>query len=447
MGIEKTIAERSAVFGLADSAPLFVIDGRVHYCLRGENASPNTLLVKGRKIEVKEGPLLETLERVSDGKLEKEYASYQERFIAEELKGREDSSAKNDKLIRFVVAEIFPHLKKDNSKVLDKVLDSESEAGKAEKDERGRKSIKNGVYEKEIETYAENRIKELEKVRLKVRKPKSSKLESILFNQNLSKSSASNSIFYNLTEGFNFGVISKTVYLLANVSSDGELSVNGRRYNLVTLAYSDEIAAEYAAEKIKRLSMEALTTKLKESEEFLRIKKERSDIDEICKMDSYHEQDFGFIKKNNHSAIVYVDVPDYVLEDHQEGGLYQFSGHRLGIEIGGDSDGGGIQLVESPFALRYTAGPFYGGDSELCMGTYTKGYFSRMPKGKAFAKLLADARNVVLRGYHKGNNPRQPLSDFSGRRISREEAERKGLEITNANYQRSRKGEMEEEDD
>src|SRR3989344_4372022 len=136
MGIEKTIAERSAVFGLADSAPLFVIDGRVHYCLRGENASPNTLLVKGRKIEVKEGPLLETLERVSDGKLEKEYASYQERFIAEELKGIEDSSAKNDKLRRFDVAEILSNLKKYNTKVRDQVLDRASEEQYAYQDER-----------------------------------------------------------------------------------------------------------------------------------------------------------------------------------------------------------------------------------------------------------------------------------------------------------------------
>lgn len=442
MGIEKTIAERSLVFGLADSAPLFVIDGRVYYCLRGRSASPDTLLVKDRKIDVREGPLLETLERISDKKLEKECVSYQEKFIARELKGREDTG-KNNRLIRFVVTEIFPHLKKDNPGVLDKVL--EMDEIETEKDKLKGRKIKNFTYEKEIERYAEDRIKELEKGKLKVRKPKTNKLENILFNQNLSKSSVSNSILYDLTEGFNFGVVSKTVYLLANVSSDGELFVNGRRYNLVTFAYSDEIAMEYAAEKVKRLSVEALTIKLKESEEFLRIRRERSDIDEICKMDSYHEQDFGFMKKNSYNAVVYVDVPDYALEDREEGGLYQFNGHRLGIEIGYEDDS--IQLVANPFALRYVAGPFYGGDNDLCMGDYSTGYFNRMAKGKAFAKLLVDARNVVLKGYRRGSNPRQSLSGFSSRRISREEAERRCLEITNTNYQRSRRGELEEEDD
>jgi hypothetical protein len=166
----------------------------------------------------------------------------------------------------------------------------------------------------------------------------------------------------------------------------------------------------------------------------IRFSESKNDNNQIYKKREYHEKDFGFVNSKR-ELTVYVDVPEHVLRDF-DGRLYNFPGHRLGIKISYSSEYNKIQLLKSPYSLGRVSGPFYGWGSDLCMGDYSMEYMERMSKGQAFAKLLFDARNVVLHGYRPGRvTPRINLGDFTHRRISPAEVKRRNLPITNINYQ------------
>jgi len=132
MRAETEVAERirqdNLVFRLARASKIFVVDGRVYYADGDAEAGLDTFRDGGRIYDIKEGPLLEVLERMSDLKIDRIYSNYQEKFIAQELK---DHTAKignhggnHERLARFALQEIFPYLRKDSPNDLDRILET-----------------------------------------------------------------------------------------------------------------------------------------------------------------------------------------------------------------------------------------------------------------------------------------------------------------------------------
>jgi len=304
---------------------------------------------------------------------------------------------------------------------------------------REKKTAGDSEYDREVEEYIQNKVSEIEKRRKEARKlPRGNKLDSILLNQRITKSSRNGSIISRIMEGFNFAILGNGVYTLASVRRGADVRIGSGRYSLVQACHLDEVVEDVVFAKIKELSVEALREKLKDSEEFARLKSARTDADVICKQKSYHEQDFGFESRDNRGLTVYVDIPEHVLKSPHNYKLYRFNRHKLGIIIGSESRL--PKLLAGPHALTEVSGPFYSRRA-LCMGSYGKSYMDNMKRGRGFAKLLVDARNVILRGYMSGQQPHHVLDDihFATKKISVEEVKRKQLPITNVDYQPRRR--------
>lgn len=441
--LERAIVEKNFLFGLAKKTPIFIVNKRLYYCTN-DDASPDFFIKdrnSSKSLRVMEGPSLDSLEKISSQRLEEDYQKFMEEFAVEELKRLNskdsdfDASSAYKKLTLFALKEIFPYLRKDNSKELDDVLEVEPENSKPSKEDI-KPDKKN---DKEIQDYVEKRVTELGMVpaRMKypVKKISNSKLDRLFFRvgrEDLDKEEASYSLITKIIGSPNFALDKDYSYVLENIVYGLEnLNIKGAKYRLLEPYPILELQRNFSAEIIRELSIEALKNKLKDTQEFEEFKKKRDDLETLCNKKEYHERDFGFkrYRNQNNLLFIYVDVPDYVLEDPSDKRLYQFSGHELGVTIL-LNDNNQPALNAGPFGPGGIAGPFYGGGG-LCMGGYSRGYFSNMPIGKAFAKLLVDARNVVLHGYTERAGPYHPLYNFSSRSISAEEVKRRNLPITN----------------
>lgn len=406
--LERAINNKYLLFRLAEQTPVFVVGEKFYYCVKRSEASLCTFKSNGNIFGVVEGPGIKVLHRVSEKELREEYEKYQKNFIAEELKNLDfggDLNSNHKKLVSFTVREIFPYLRKDNSQSLDELLEIEED--KQEEDKKSK------TQEKKFDNYVNTRIKEIGRLS-------------------------------DLLKGFgngdyDFCINRDDVNVLNRVTKNGDLEIDGGRFSISYLRSFHDFKRNFAFEIAKWLSVEALKEKLKESREFKKFLETEDDALSLCSREEHSEKDFGF-KESSEGLLVYVEVPDYVLKSPLNGALYQFSGHKIGIDLDVNTEGE-VYLKRSPHSVGNVAGPFYGCGG-LCMGNYSWESRTRgMPKGKAFAKYLTDARNVVLRGYRSSNvSPNSRLDDehYSSRRRSEEEVKRKNLPITNINYSRKK---------
>jgi len=390
-------------------------------------------------MKIQEGPRIEVLERLSNLRLKNEYLSFQDRFISQQLKdenynARGSVSEQSKKLIMFAVKEVFPYLRRDSSK-LDNFFD-----GRGQNNDSGNdcntQSKEDDKFYKEIKKSIESKLQDLQQdTRIDMRS-KESNLDKILFGGIISESLVSDSLLNRVMNGANFAFYQGKVFVLMDVRERENISIGGKKYSFSpTEYYLTDIKQIYASEVVRMLSIDALENKLRGSSEYERLKKQKSDLDDILKKVSFEEEDFGFIRREDNSVDVYVTVPEHVLKSPHDSYLYHFNSHKVALTLCNYE--GNIQICNSPHALSAASGPFYpSGGRNLCMGSYSTNYFSEMAKGKAIAKYLLDARNVVLHGYTGNGRPHRYLNSeyFSSHRISAADVQRKGLEITNANY-------------
>ncbi len=430
--LKERIINENLFFKVALEQPVFVIDERMYYCNGMGRAGQSVFKSGNTRSEVQEGPLLVVLEKLIDKKLKEDYGQFQEGFLREELKSCDFSEEFNrnyERGVNFVVQEMFPFLRNSNEEQLDGLF-GVSEEGHFKDDGSSK-------YDAEIEKYIMNRAEELEQVRPRINAPKRNRLEEVLLGQDTSKSSRNDSLISRIVGGLNFAIVNRTIFTLASVQKKPDLKIGRQGYVLMPSIYLNDLQEDIADRKLRELSLQALRENLKDSQEFQKLKAKRTDLSLLCKKKEYHEKDFGF-KKNGTSLVqVYVEIPEHVLQSPYNGNLYRFDGHKLGVNILHGTDG--PRLEKWPYRMGHVSGPFYGDGGSLCMGDYDSSFLENgMEKGKAFAKLLIDARNIVLRGYNRqGVHPHHGLNDnnFSSRIISMSEVKEKGLPITNINYQ------------
>ena len=426
------VVERNPIFGLAEKTEVFVINGRVYYC---DRTSPNAEIGEYRGKRVVEGPMIETLERMGEKNMQDLYENYQKRFLEKELGGAKKRADERlppnyGKLVRFALNNVFPNLRK--KKDID--LDNEGE-DKTKKDNPQNNQLSD-AFEQEIEKYVSDRIAELSSLKIKEKVIRDeNKLASILLNSRVSRNSENNSLLLRVMGGYNFAVARGAVYTLSSVGRDYDLKINGEKFVLFNGFPITELTTEVSEDITRRLSIEALKEKLKDSEEFQKLRAERSDIDELCKKEKYHEQDFGFERSGN-QLLLYIDVPKHVLMNSRTDNLYLFAENKIGIWVDYSRDGIQFRITSGPKPLLHFSGPFYFSNEDsigICMGNYDHRFWQSMGKGKAFAKYLTDARNVVLHGYTPRAHPVRQLSDdyFGNRRIGKEQMDGLGLTVSN----------------
>lgn len=436
--VVKKLIEGNLIFGLAGKTNVFAIDGRIYYTNKS-TSGPNTFSFDRRSEEVKQGPNIETLEKKSEISTKEICLDFQQKLIDGELK-RDANSDLGDtnyqKLVNFTFNELFPNLRKQNDEFLEKIFGDKKEV---------KKGTKNKTSEEQVDRYLQKISADLnEGITINIEPPRSTGLDSVLTRRTLTKSANSNSNLIRIANGYNIGIVNNKVYLLGIVKKGEDLRIGTKRYSLVPAVDFGDFANAYARNVLKKAVVSGLRDKLVTSEEFARVISEGNEIKRAMERGSYEEEDFGFIKRNAESIDVYIIVPEHVLKAPRTNELFYFSRHRLGISIRKDESSDGIKLERYPRALDRVVGPFYSDDMrDLCMGDYGFGYLSRGDMGKNFAKLLMDARNVVLHGYRRGNNPRKVLDEFNfrGNKISEAEFKRRKLSISNTNYQRGEENE------
>jgi hypothetical protein len=397
--LEKVIIDESPVFQLAKTNPVFIINDRLYY---GKTKS-----------EIKEGPKVEVLERMALKSIYTGHRSEVNEFLKSQTrtKSNEGKSSYKDNLAQFAMSEIFPYLRKEeDSKKIAEVLGVESGEEKA--------PCQTSEEKEDIKKYVQEIISSFKAGKINFR---NLRIDSVLGSGKPSRGQIAESCLSRVSDGYDWGIYGDNFYGLNIVTGNGDLKIGGRSFNL-----SKPQLLGVAKEKYARKFLELILEKSLESfvlEKGICLKPKSKGT----RMQEYHEGDFGF-KKRGRELIVYVDVPSHVLRTPGTDNYYRFSAHKLGIIIG-LCDGKPI-LEHNPFPLVNTAGPFYG-NSYLCMGDYSTGYFSRMKPGKSFAKLLIDARNVVLRGYTSRCNPISTLGCFENRRVSLSTVKNNGWQVTN----------------
>ena len=397
--LERIIINESPVFQLAKTNPVFIINDRLFY---GKT-----------KLEIKEGPRIEVLERMALKSIYTSHRSEVNQFLKEQTKtsSLNSESSEVDNLIKFTMSEIFPYLRKEeNSEKIAEVLGVDSFEEKTVRQTSGEK--------KDIKQYVTKIVSAFPLGKINF---KNTRIDSVLGSGKSSRGQITESCLSRTADGCDWGIYENNFYGLNLVTGQGDLKIGGRSFSF-SKPQSLEVAKEKYAQTFLGLILE------KKLENFILENGISLESEEkVASKPQYHEGDFGF-RKSRRDLTVYVDVPDYVLRNPITNNYYKFSAHKLGVVI--SWSGGKPVLKHNPFPLVRTAGPFYG-DSYLCMGSYSTGYFGRMEPGKAFAKLLIDARNVVLRGYTANCHPIYSLEEFGDRRISPSYVKSKDLQVTN----------------
>jgi len=420
------IMNKNLMFGLSSKSPVFVIDGRVYYCSGTKSKEKAGFRPNSNFYEVKKGPTLKALERLSKENLNEAYQRHKQYFLSEELRHLDfKDSASGNNLAGFILKEIFPYLRKEDTHSLDEQLGTEELTINKPSNSR-----KDSQIQAQAEKYIQSRIKEHQQDFRVFRRSSRNKLDELL-----SSERRRDKTYFKGLIRTDFSIYCGDIYAINRVKEGGSLVLDGRNYSLSEIGSLSVFRDIYAKKTINELEIEALRDNLELNQEFSRLKAKVFDFERISGKTEHKEQDFGFIKSSDLIYVVYVEIPDYVLQSPVSGDLFKFSGHRLGIQIKGSREHKNI--YKYPYSPDSVSGPFYncrGGP--LCMGNYSSSFLnnSRIPLGKRFARLLTDGKNVVLRGYKRGSNPYHHLDNFSERKITSAQVRRERLQITNINY-------------
>jgi hypothetical protein len=147
----------------------------------------------------------------------------------------------------------------------------------------------------------------------------------------------------------------------------------------------------------------------------------------------YCDKEWGILKRNG-VFYVYIEVPEYVVED-ADGSLYRFDATQVGVAMT-SCDPRQVIVPGSAVVLtnyEHMFVPSAAAGAGICMpkGAAYFAALQRMPLQEALCAYLTDAKETLRAGHHAGNpnRPYHPIRSFSRRRITRREAEEKRLPV------------------
>lgn len=176
---------------------------------------------------------------------------------------------------------------------------------------------------------------------------------------------------------------------------------------------------------------------------FQELQKRRERLHALGK---HQEDGLLYLYRDDHAGIVrfeeswwvYLEVPEFVLMDHNEpGAFYHFGRTRVGVPLYFNWGTGQLdfqtpaQVLTPNYEHPFTGD---GSDRTICMGSYEWSWRSERSLEEVIYQYLLDARVNLLRGYHpyNTNSPRRKLAAMPHRRISWERVQQLGLPVTNS---------------
>ncbi len=482
---------------LAEQTPIAVFKGRVFQVGNGIGGS-NYLNLGGVRYPLLELETIAKLERIYMENNEEQIELLKEQIIKKELESVKLSKkelyeiGKENKLLSFIINEIFPLVLEDDKDF--ETLVSKREGKKDEEKEdylhklmkeagieaevpksRGRKQKENKEktsrpedpfieepvqFQKRKSRSSEplsaafrddNDIRDIE-ILLEITRgkkdtkylieegkempPEDDEIKKLLMNYARDKRELQPSVLTNNVLG------NKNILCLKDIVYD---LIEGRGRDRQNIMINDSQYFLYPLTSLSSLEnnyMHALEQKIKEtcleendilSEKVERIEREKELMKNFLEKDEFCKDNLGFAKEGS-DYYVYVRIPEFVLKHPETGGLYHFNGCRVGVKITYRNDMIGFE--NTPRVLERYSHPFIKDSGSLrqtiCMGNYSYDNAVRgLDKAHAIVKLLSDAKQVITSGYLLGVGPHHKLEDMSRHRISEEEVRDKGLQITN----------------
>ena len=241
-------------------------------------------------------------------------------------------------------------------------------------------------------------------------------------------------------------VINGKVYLLrpsgqGNNASNITIAVNGARLEPEYYTNAESVESAYQnflAKSIKIDAVEKYEDQVRQIEE---TKAKMRGIEGIAEKDRFFAGDIGFVRRNS-TYYAALRVPKFAMKHPKREEYYKFEECRVGVSV--ECDRRDVHIGE-PCVIDQYRHPFLSGNGtfqKICNLSHWNGRFD---KATMVAKRLSDAKNVIMNGMtvksfrsHGGTDIHDSsywsvvLEDkLDGRRISKEEAERQGYQITN----------------
>jgi len=405
---------RPYFFKLAEQLPLAVITGRI-YLLDEAGSSKDYFLLVGQRYGLVEAQTLLDLEQVYAQEFAKEIDLYKAEYLREEIDHRiaaikeMESHLADDCILNFLVNKMIPKLARMHGRAL----------------EEGPPSS---------ETEEPNLLNEGVATVQESQRQRASMLESLLKQDVL--------------------VLDGQVYKLIQIGNQGQeaaelqnrdllLRVRGRTLGLSASCLPlAELEQQFKMELEKELKKQALAEVPERAHQLQEIQHNKKRIEALllkhAKIEGgllylYQDPKSGVVKIGN-AYYVYLEVPAHVLQDpNNPRDYYYFDRTRVGTVVTYANGQINFQHAvvmtpyEHPFLNRGKA--FTG----FCMGRYDKNKLINLPLEDAIYTFLTDAKNVLIKSYHKGNPGIQyhAIAQFPERKISLEEVKKRGLPITN----------------
>jgi len=425
------------LFSIASVAPVVVIDERLFTAEENGSNAEGYMKFYNSSYSLRESMRADALEKIFRRHNQQYISRLEESFYREALKEvkKSDEDLKKNKALNFILNNVFPHLR-------GRVDATGSSAVKI------RAREKKEYSEEKADPYIESLIKKISSERCDAR--------FFYADENPEPDYLPTSILGKSLMGTNVLIKDQNLYkLIRTIRPDGwnvSLSANGVAYRT-----SNEISLKGLEELFrfnfeKDLKIQFLKEKLAKDTEWRRI---QSNVKSLINAQEYTEKDFGFRRRSSSEYDVFLNVPEFVLkdvdrvygwndsygQDRRSGeSYYYFDGTKVCVRVSCSERG--IDVQYTPFTTTAYGHPFTGlygrreygdevSDKSICMGNYSVSRLTRLDKGHSVAKLLVDAKNVLMYGYQPGVTPRVHLSEFSSKKMSLSEISRRGLKVTN----------------
>lgn len=247
-------------------------------------------------------------------------------------------------------------------------------------------------------------------------------------------------------------IVDEKVYQLTILNDEegqGDFVVNfaGRLYcpSYPSCRYLYEIEANFSQVLDQELRRRALAELTAYRVQLQHLQQRRRDLLASCGYEQVGEDGLTYLYRDEHAGIVklgadwwvYVEVPEFVLQDYNEpGAYYSFGRTRVGVRLYFDWSTGQLdfqipaQVLTPGYEHPYTGN---GSDQSICLGNYQWSWREGHALEDVIYKYLLDGRTTLMRGYHpyNRNTPRLRLETLPHRRISGEQVQQLGLCVTN----------------
>ena len=415
---------------------IMVYNGRIYQLVSSssENAT-NTLTINGKKYKFEESESLVDLEALYNTDFEDEIDAHKTMFLNEKLKdgisrhakwklksiNRVKSELERNQALLIILEKILPEIEGKNP--LEHV---DEYAGKLPKEEIAKVKEKISEIERVI-------LDELIK-RLEIKGILLNESKKVIINNLRDRSMLGKYIFHH----FNIVILSpKKMFIFSDKKSDDKVNINGDSYYLQEYGEYhsiDSVEKTYLELLDHTFNFEALEIMDKTIDGLEEIYRQEALLNQIIKGEEFHGTGGGFYRHVSGKIVFYVNFPQFINKFPNEKYVL-FPPGKIALGAKYDSSNNDFSIMRDSISVlsRYRhpfTTPFDNTDeSGFCIGSYTMK--QKMKGYEKIPQVLIELKTLLMSGYN--SYLRNSVYEHDYNYISKKEAIKKGIQITNEN--------------